>query len=69
LREQASLGFASLGFAAQNPPEPPSGPAGFLAREVARFQQLFEGLPIWLQALVVGVIVVSVYQWQRRRNR
>jgi hypothetical protein len=43
--------------------------ASWLAWQLSYAQQTLEGLPLWLQLLLVAIIVVSVYQWQSRRRR
>jgi hypothetical protein len=43
--------------------------ATWLAQQLSHAQSTFaEELPLWLQLLLVAIIVVSVYQWQRRRR-
>jgi hypothetical protein len=43
--------------------------ASWLAHQLSYAQQPLEGLPLWLQVLVVAVIVISLFQWQSRRRR
>jgi hypothetical protein len=43
--------------------------ATWLAWQLSSAQQPFEGLPLWIQLLLVAIIVVALFQWQRRRRR
>jgi hypothetical protein len=49
--------------------EPPGGATYYAAWFLSSLQQTFEGLPLWLQLLVVAVVVVALAQWTRGRYR